>query len=91
MSGELLPPFLIFKGAKAGRIAKTILATFADMGFYAMQSKGWMGKAMMSMVIEMCLSAWKDTCPPGTTPFPILDLFCGHMMGSVVKKSRVLE
>ncbi len=85
MSGELLPPFLIFKGAKAGRIAKTILATFADMGFYAMQSKAWMDKAITSMWIERCLSAWKDTRPPGVTPLLILDLFWGHMMGPVVK------
>ena len=43
MSGELLPPLLIFKGNRNGRIEKNELPTFPPMGFYAMQKKhGWM-------------------------------------------------
>ena len=86
MSGELLPPFLIFKGAQNGRIAKTELGTFPEMGFYAMQCKAWMDESMMSVWIEKCLLPWKETLPPGVTPLLILDSFRVHMMGSVVEK-----
>ena len=86
MSGELLPPFLIFKGAQNGRIAKTELGTFPEMGFYAMQCKAWMDESMMSVWIEKCLLPWKETLPPGATPLLILDSFRVHMMGSVVEK-----
>ncbi len=42
MSAELLPPLLIFKGRKNGRIEKNELPTFPQMGFYAMQKRhGW--------------------------------------------------
>lgn len=41
MSGELIPPFLIFNGMQNGRVEKTELATFPDMGFYAMPKKAW--------------------------------------------------
>ncbi len=60
MSGELLPPFLIFKGVKNSRIAKNKLRTFPEMGFYAMQSKAWMKKSMISVWIEKCLLPWKE-------------------------------
>ena len=42
MSGQLLVPLLIFKGAANGRIAKKELTTFAPMAVYAVQKKhGW--------------------------------------------------
>ena len=91
MSGELLPPFLIFKGAQNGRIAKTELGTFPEMGFYAMQCKAWMDESMMSVWIEKCLLPWKETLPPGVTPLLILDSFRVHMMGSVVEKIQGIE
>ena len=52
MNGELLPQFLIFKGAQNGRIAKTKLGTFTEMGVYAMQRKAWMDKCMMTVRVE---------------------------------------
>ena len=42
MSGNLMSPLLIFKGAANGRIAKKELTTFAPMAVYAVQKKhGW--------------------------------------------------
>ena len=42
MSGQLLVPLLIFKGAANGRIAKKELTMFAPMAVYAVQKKhGW--------------------------------------------------
>ncbi len=61
MSGNLLPPFLIFKGEPNGRIAKKELPTFPEMCHYAMQKKAWMDEAMMMKWIEECLHHGKNT------------------------------
>jgi hypothetical protein len=90
MSGELLPPLLIFKGSKNGRIDKNELPTFPQMGFYAVQKKAWMDESMMDVWIEKCLSPWKDTLPLDATPLLILDSFRVHMMGPVVEKIQRL-
>ena len=85
MSGDLLPPFLIFKGAENGRIATKELPTYPEMCCYAMQKKAWMDEAMMMKWIDVCLKPWKNTLPPMVVPLLILDSFRVHMMGPVVE------
>ena len=52
MSGNLLPPFIVFKGSPNGRIAQNKIETYPEMGFYAMQKKAWMDEAIMVIWIE---------------------------------------
>ncbi len=80
MNGDLLPPFLVFKGKQNGRIASKELPTFPEMCCYAMQKKAWMDKPTMMKWIEVCLMPWKNTLPPTVVPLLILDSFCVHMM-----------
>ena len=90
MSGEVLLPLLIFKGAKNGRIEKNELPTLPPVCLYAVQKKAWMDESMMNVWIEQVLSPWKDTLPPNVVPLLILDSFCVHMMGGIVTKIQSL-
>ncbi len=90
MSGEVLPPLLIFKGEKNGRIEKKELPNLPPMCLYAVQKKAWMDESMMLLWIEQCLSPWKATLPPHTVPLLILDSFRVHMMGPIVTKIQSL-
>ena len=60
LNGNILPPFLIFKGEQNGRIATKELPTFPEMCHYAMQKKAWMDEAMMMKWIDECLKLWKN-------------------------------
>ena len=86
MSGEVLPPLLIFKGKRNGRIEQKELPNLPPVCPYAVQKKAWMDVSMMNLCIEQCLSPWKDMLPPQTVPLLILDSFRVHMMGSTVTK-----
>ena len=90
MSGQLLVPLLIFKGAANGRIAKKELTTFAPMAVYAVQKKAWMDESMMRLWIAKCLSPWKNTLPQNCVPLLILDSFRVHMMGPIVAEIQGL-
>jgi hypothetical protein len=90
MSGEVLLPLLIFKGAKNGRIEKYELPTLPPVCLYAVQKKAWMDESMMAVWIEQVLSPWKDTLPPNAVPLLILDSFRVHMMGRIVTKIQSL-
>ncbi len=85
-SGNLLPPFLIFKGKTGGRIARTEFQTYPEGCFYACQDKAWMDEAMMNLWIDLVLEPWKDTLPPHIIPLLILDAYRVHMMGSIVNR-----
>ena len=41
-SGKVLPPLLVFKGAKNGRIVKKEFPTFDNSMYYACQENAWM-------------------------------------------------
>ena len=41
-SGKMLPPLLVFKGAKNGRIIKKEFPTFDKSMYYACQENAWM-------------------------------------------------
>ena len=90
MNGNLLPPFLIFKGEQNGRIATKELPTFPEMCHYAMQKKAWMDEAMMMKWIDKCLKPWNNTLPSTAVPLLLLDSFRVHMLGSVVKMIQQL-
>ncbi len=60
------------------------------MGIYGVQKKAWMDKSMMSLWIERFLFPQKDSLPCKAVPLLVLDLFCVHMMGSIVEKIQAL-
>ena len=41
---KMLPPLLVFKGAKNGRIMKKEFPTFDNSTYYACQENAWMDK-----------------------------------------------
>jgi len=82
MSGEHLPPFLIFQGAQNGNIL--------THGNLRCPKKAWMDESMMRLWIEKCLSPWKNTLPHDCVPLLVLDSFCVHMMGLTVKEIQAL-
>ena len=90
MSGQLLVPLIIFKGAANGCIAKKELTMFAPMAVYAVQKKAWMDESMMRLWMEKCLLPWKNTLPQNCVPLLILDSFRVHMMGPIVTEIQGL-
>ena len=44
VSGKMLPPLLVFKGTKNGRIVKKEFPTFDKSMYYACQENAWMDK-----------------------------------------------
>ena len=83
-SGRMLPPLLIFKGAKKGRIANYELTSFPDGGHYLCQPKAWMDEDTMNQWIDLVLVPWKNAKAPGIVPLLILDAYRVHMMGNIV-------
>jgi hypothetical protein len=47
MSGKMLSPFMIFKGAPNGCIASHKFVTYPATGKYACQRKAWMDEEQM--------------------------------------------
>ena len=89
-SGELLTPFLIFKGKTDGRIASRELQTYPEECIYACQDKAWMDEPMMHKWIDLVLIPWKNSRDPSITPLLILDAYRVHMMGSIVNRIQAL-
>ena len=72
-SGNMLPPMLIFKGAKNGRIASKEFSTYPADGNYLCQAKAWMDEDTMNKWIDLVLIPRKNTKAPGIVPTLILD------------------
>ena len=89
-SGQLLTPFLIFKGKKNGRIAAKELQTYPKECIYACQEKAWMDESMMHKWIDCVLIPWKESRNPNVIPVLILDAYRVHMMGSIVNRIQSL-
>jgi hypothetical protein len=93
-SGELLPPFLIFKGQRHDRITVREFATYPGKGKYDCQPKAWMDEAMMNEWINIVLKPWKDdhdaSNPSIQPPIIVLDAYRVHQMGLVVNHIQVM-
>ena len=89
-SGRMLPPLLIFKGAKKGPIANYELTSFPDRGHYLCQQKAWMDEETMNQWIDLVLVPWKNAKAPGIVPLLILDAYHVHMMGNIVNRIQSL-
>lgn len=86
----MLPPFVIFKGKPQRCIALCEFGTYPGMGRYACQDKAWMDESKMNDWIDIVLQQWKekqdDNNPSVEPPILILDAYCMHQMGSVIKQ-----
>jgi hypothetical protein len=92
-SGELLPPMLIFKGKKDGRIAKKDIKKYPVGSFYACQPKVWMDEEKMHEWINLVLIPWIKTrraINPHAVLLLLLDSYRVHMMGPVVQRIQSL-
>lgn len=82
-SGEMLPPFFVFKGKAGGRIEREF-QDFPEGGLYSVQEKAWMDEPLMKVWVNKVLKPFVETAPPGIEPVLFLDSYRCHMMASVV-------
>jgi hypothetical protein len=88
--GNMLRPFLIFKGKQNGRITMHKFSTYAIAGKYACQDKAWMDEVAMHWWIDDILKPWKDEqdiASQSMEPSILsLDAYRVHQMGSVMNR-----
>ena len=89
-AGDILRPFLVFKGKCDGRIAhdfqnpeKTLTGYLVDCS-YICQERAWMDEAMMLQWVKEVLEPWSKNVPDGIVPYLLLDSYKCHLMTSVV-------
>jgi hypothetical protein len=83
-SGKMLPPMVIYKGTRYGRIATRELLDHPQEMKYAMQPKAWFDEATMLDWVDDVLKPYVATAPVGIIPILFLDSFKVHLLGSVV-------
>ena len=89
-SGKMLPPLLVFKGAKNGRIVKKEFPTFDKSMYYACQENAWMDERVMLLWVEKVLKPYVESAPEGIVPLLLLDSYGCHVMASVVNEIQDL-
>ena len=82
-SGTVLPPMLIFKGKRGGRIVREF-SQYAVGGLYEVQEKAWMDEAVMMSWVDRVLKPYLHTAPFGIHPILILDSYRCHLMPSII-------
>ena len=90
MNGAKLPPFIVWKGKRSGRIIREVTGDAVRNGFPAgvfilVQDNGWMNKELMLEWIERVWKPWvvhSGLMDNGS--LLIMDRFAGHMVESVV-------
>ena len=89
-SGKMLPPLLVFKGAKNGRIMKKEFPTFDNSMYYTCQENAWMDEQVMLMWVEKVLKPYIESASEGIVPLLLLDSYHCHVMASVVNEIQEL-
>ena len=87
-AGDILRPFLVFKGKHDGRIG----CDFQNPGktgylvdcSYICQEQAWMEEAVMLQWVKEVLEPWSKNVPDGIMPYLLLDSGKCHLMSSVV-------
>jgi hypothetical protein len=82
-SGKMLPPMVIYKGTRHGRIATRETRDHPQEMKYAMQPKSWFDEVTMLDWVEKVLKPYVATAPVGIIPILFLDSFKVHLLGSV--------
>ena len=89
-SRSILPPLLIFKGFRHGRIATREFQAYLVDGQYLCQPKAWMDEDATKKWIDLVLVPWKNKKPSGVIPALILGVYRLHMIGSIVNHIQLL-
>ena len=87
-AGDILRPFIVFKGKRDGRIAREF-GNPEKYGFpvdcsYMCQDRAWMDETVMLQWVKEVLEPWSKHIPPGIVPYLLLDSYKCHLMSSVV-------
>ena len=79
MSGEKLPPFIVYKGKPNGRIAREWTGTtdFPNSAIYAVQDKAWVDERVFLLWIE---KIWKPFSTEKASSYLLMDEFSVHLM-----------
>ena len=75
-SGNMLTPFMSFKGKPTGCIAQQEFGTYPNLRTYTCQEKAWMDESKMNEWIDVVIWLWKvhqDANKPSVEP-PIIIL-----------------
>ena len=91
VSGKILPPFVVYKGAKGGRIHTKELPNHPQGNFYTVQKKAWFDEEVMLQWVDTVLAPSAATVPIGIIPILFLDSFKVHMLGTLADASTSLE
>ena len=94
-AGDILRPFIVFKGKCDGRIAREFgnpeKSDFPVDCSYMCQDRAWMDEAVMLQWVKEVLEPWSKHVPPGIVPYLLLDSYKCHLMSSVVRAIQDLE
>ena len=82
-AGTVLPPLIIFKGKRNGRIVREF-PTYPEGAFYACQDRAWMDETVMSEWVDKVLKPYAETSPEGIVPSILLDSYRCHLMATIV-------
>ena len=106
MSGEKLPPFLVFTGKRTGRIIREVTGDVESRGYpsnvvMSVQQKAWMDETLMQEWIDRVWMPWVVEHQATYTYLIMdslaIDIFQNltfiqvHMMGSVVNRLATLN
>ena len=94
-AGDILRPFIIFKGKCDGRIAH-VFQNPEKSGYlvdcsYICQERAWMDEAVMLQWVKQVLEPWSKNVPDGIMPYLLLDSYKCHLMSSVVHSMQGLR
>ena len=84
-SGDILTPFIVFKGKPNGRIQREF-GTYPVGSHYACQARAWMDESVMLQWVDLVLRPYVENVPEGVDPILLLDSYRCHMMASVVNR-----
>ena len=82
-SGQMLQPFIVYKGVKGGTIDRRELPQHPSGAVYTVQNKAWFNEDVMLHWVEHILAPYVATAPVTIIPILFLDSFRVHMMGNV--------
>ena len=82
-AGNILPPYIVYKGTEGGTIHRRELPDHPSGAIYTVQKKAWFDERVMLHWVEHVLRPYVATAPVGVIPIIFLDSFKVHLLGSV--------
>lgn len=87
LDGSKLPPFIVFKGKRSGRIIREVTQRASENGYpadcvYSVQDKAWIDEELMLEWIRRVWAPWVQSKNLQQS-YLIMDSFKAHLVGSV--------